>query len=449
MNVRRAILSMLLAGVSAALVLPAQATPLHALARNGDVEGISRYVALHEPEAINAVTRGGVTALHLAAAMNHLHASVLLIRYGADVNATTDNGFTPLHWASSRNALDVAEYLLVSGANIDAATRSGITPIHWGASNNATNVVELLLAFGANYRSTSGKGLRPLHWAVEQQATDASILLAASEILTEEPDDDAEAPIADAAAQTTTLEPVALSERLVVPIDGAPALEFVWLDGRRIWMAKYEVMNAQFRRFIESHRSGTYEGHSLDDDAQPCVSVTWHRARRFCAWMTEHHGFALPDGYVFRLPTESEWIHAASAGDDRLYPWGDTFPPAYGNFSDASARAELSNWRGIRNYDDGTTTTAPVAESGANEWGLHGLGGNVWEWCEDRFESASEYRIRKGGSWHFDSAPSLKVAYRGFDLPTSAFNTIGFRVVAAKALDQAPPGTTTHAQEHE
>jgi len=75
--------------------------------------------------------------------------------------------------------------------------------------------------------------------------------------------------------------------------------------------------------------------------------------------------------------------------------------------------------------------TCPVDKSGANEAGIHGLAGNVWEWCDDWFDPDKKYKVRHGGSWDFDEKPSLAVLFRGFDRPDLKDDTIGFRLVVS------------------
>jgi formylglycine-generating enzyme required for sulfatase activity len=75
--------------------------------------------------------------------------------------------------------------------------------------------------------------------------------------------------------------------------------------------------------------------------------------------------------------------------------------------------------------------TCPVSQSGYNEWGIYGLAGNVWEWCLDWYTAKREYRVRRGGSWDFDTEPNLRINTIGFDRPEVRDDTIGFRVVAS------------------
>ncbi len=106
----------------------------------------------------------------------------------------------------------------------------------------------------------------------------------------------------------------------------------------------------------------------------PVVHIAYEDAVRYCQWQNK------------RLPTEAEWEWAANGGDDgNKYPWGSD------PISEANNKANF--WQGIFPYKntlkDGYATTAPVKSYPANGYGLYDMGGNVWEWCADRF--ASDY----------------------------------------------------------
>lgn len=48
-------------------------------------------------------------------------------------------------------------------------------------------------------------------------------------------------------------------------------MEFVWIPAMNIWVGKYEVTNAEYRKKDPGHDSGSYEGHTLNQDRQPVV----------------------------------------------------------------------------------------------------------------------------------------------------------------------------------
>lgn len=408
-------------------------------------------------EAVNLVAGSGVTPLHLAAAMNSKPIAGLLIAAGADVDARTDGGFTPLHWAARKDAVETAELLINMGADINSQTDNGITPLHWAAQNNSTNAIKLLVKSGAWVNALTESGLTPLHWALMQDADEAAVALA-HKIVSEDMDkklvrrepiyrlqmpdtNSLQAPVAVAAetqaAPADVLEQAPATNRiapdklLIVPIWQGQELSFVWIEELELWVGRYEVTNGQYRRFKPAHNSLFCEDFSLNEDTQPVVYVSWNDAKAFCGWLNENYSDRVPRKHEFRLPTELEWMAFTRCGDDRKYPWGDRWPPLYGNFSGLSSRRHLVEWIGIKNYDDDYPVSCPVSASGMNEWGIFGLAGNVWEWCEDSYGPANQFKIRKGGSWDFDGEPSLHVEARGFDQPDARYDNIGFRIVVA------------------
>ena len=408
-------------------------TPLHQAVRAKDVATVREIVETTIGTALDIATVEGVTALHLAAATDQPDVLQLLIDRGASVNSRTRLGFTALHWAASRDALDSVAVLLRAGADIDALARNDITPLHWAASRDAARAVQMLLDAGADPNARTLAGDTPLHVAIRQSTySQAAIVLAQFSLTTLDADALPALPTLDPEKPADTEQVVAVRPGmfLSVPIGLGQNLSFVWLEELGIWFGKYEITNGQYRRFVPGHNSRSVEGFTLNDDDQPVVFVSWEDARRYCEWLTQHFQNRIPEGFAFRLPREAEWMFAASTGDDRTYPWGEDWPPLYGNFSDEAARGSLSQWRGVEGYHDGYVVTAPVANSGMNELGIFGLAGNVWEWTADWSDPEQEnFKIRKGGSWDFDPRESLRIAARGLDRPDARYETIGFRVV--------------------
>jgi formylglycine-generating enzyme required for sulfatase activity len=96
----------------------------------------------------------------------------------------------------------------------------------------------------------------------------------------------------------------------------------------------------------------------------PVVDVSWEDANAFCAWLNA--ALATTDHpFDYRLPTETEWEHAARGADGRAFPWGDAWDASRANTSDG-----------------GPGGTTPVGQygAGASPYGCLDLAGNVWEW---------------------------------------------------------------------
>ena len=447
---------------------PADLSKLFKAVRLDDILGVETMLEKSGSELVLSTNRSGMTLLHLAAAMNNREMAGFLINRGASLEAATTSGFTPLHWAAARDAVETVRLLIELGADIHTATTNAITPLHWAASRNAINVMKLLIDAGAHVGNTTDNGFTPLDWAVREDAHEAAVALA-FKMVSDEMDEEGSGQRADPSTGTSTVVSLALPDKstaqnaylrlqtlrrqrstghtrskentlprpswgtsLTIPIGFNENLVFLWIEDLKLWVGKYEITNGQYKRFDPGHKSMFYESFSLEGINQPVVYVSWTQTRAFCDWLNRNFLDRVPLNCAFRLPTEVEWIAFARCGDSRTYPWGNKWPPLYGNYSDLTAKEKFAAWNGIKGYKDGYAVTCPVFDSGANEWGIHGLAGNVWEWCEDWYDASKQYKVRHGGSWDFDEEPSLHIQARGFDRPKARYDTIGFRVVLGK-----------------
>ena len=216
----------------------------------------------------------------------------------------------------------------------------------------------------------------------------------------------------------------------------------VCLDG--FWLGRFEVTNAQYRRFRPRHDSGSSNGYALNGDSQPVVSVSWEEAKACARWLSHRNG----GRYGFRLPTEAEWEYACRAGTMTRYYWGDEIDPRYVNFSDKHDPSGPSR----EDIDDGFAFTAPVGSFFPNAFGLYDMLGNVWEWCEDVYSKDAykkhkhynpvnktsddfwqgDIRVCRGGGWR--ALPGLvRCAGRGGAAPGSRSPSLGFRLLRIEA----------------
>lgn len=210
----------------------------------------------------------------------------------------------------------------------------------------------------------------------------------------------------------------------------ATGVEFVWVGALKMWVGKYEVTNGEYRKMKPNHYSDTYQGQSLNGDRQPVVQVNFYRAREFAEWMTQKDLAcgSLSSNMQYRLPSEAEWLAFAQCGEEREYPWGKDMPPKYGNYSDASAKASFAEWTPIPGYKDGCAVSCVVEQSGKNEWGLYGVGGNVWEPVA-RDDAGKFFATWHGASWRYDNAKFLRCDYCSARDATSLESDFGFRLV--------------------
>jgi len=189
----------------------------------------------------------------------------------------------------------------------------------------------------------------------------------------------------------------------------------------------------------------------------PCVEVTWYGAAAFCNFRSEMEGLTpcydfgdwscdwSANGY--RLPTEAEWEKAARGGAaGRRFPWSDsdTIQHERTNYSsDPSFGYDTSPTRGDHpDYGGGEKPfTSPVGSFAPNEYGLHDMAGNVWEWVWDwygggfysespvhdpRGPISGSYRVVRSGRWGYDGS-SCRVSGRRHGWPGGR-KRMGFRI---------------------
>jgi formylglycine-generating enzyme required for sulfatase activity len=224
------------------------------------------------------------------------------------------------------------------------------------------------------------------------------------------------------------------------------------------YLGTREVTNGEFRAFKRDHDSGEVNGHSLNDDDQPVVDVTWEEAAQFLNWLSVKDGLqpvyeqqsagwvaARPLRSGYRLPTEAEWEWAARfLGQERglLYPWGDQMPPPdrSGNYADVTAADVLPTT--LVTYDDGQPVSAPVGSYSPTAHGIFDLGGNVAEWVHDYYVAdtletterlddplgpdSGSLHIVRGASWRSATVTDLRLAARGSGL--DGRQDVGFRI---------------------
>ncbi|MCX7049160.1 MAG: formylglycine-generating enzyme family protein [Candidatus Sumerlaeota bacterium] len=235
---------------------------------------------------------------------------------------------------------------------------------------------------------------------------------------------------------------------MAVDLSDEKPVHAVTVDG--FWMGKYEVTNAQYRRFDPSHLCEDFDGMKLDGDQQPVVYVSWDDAKKFCAWLSQRARG------TFRLPTEAEWEYACRAGTTTVTPWGDLDSSIvrYANLGEGSSGAPWSTGA-ARDWSDGFKVTAPVGSFKPNAFGLYDMIGNVEEWCEDWYgkdyyaQSANarnptgppsgQGRILRGGSWRL-GPEYCRAAERSWKSPDLSLFTRGFRVACPQAKEGIPAG---------
>jgi formylglycine-generating enzyme required for sulfatase activity len=222
-------------------------------------------------------------------------------------------------------------------------------------------------------------------------------------------------------------------------------MKFVPVPGTNVLFSIWETREKDYAAFVRSTNKAWSSANA--GLAHPAVNVSWNDAQAFCRWLTEQErgeGKIGPD-QSYRLPTDAEWSLAVGLTNEpggspadkdmkvrRQYPWGPQWPPP----------------RGAGNYDqsrkiDSFERTAPVGSFSANAYGLHDMGGNVWELVEDKWNASEDARVLRGASFARDDPEHLLSSFRYFSLPDRRTVDYGFRVVVALGSGRPHPAQAT------
>jgi formylglycine-generating enzyme required for sulfatase activity len=202
--------------------------------------------------------------------------------------------------------------------------------------------------------------------------------------------------------------------------------------------------NEETKKFEQNARY-TWQSPGFEQtDEHPVVNVSWNDAQAFIGWLSQK------EGKTFRLPTEAEWEYACRARTTTRYFCGDDREglAAVGNVADSTAREKYPDWTSAIAARDGYVYTAPVGRFKANAFGLYDMHGNVWEWCQDRYDGeyykrspvddppgpsgGASFRVFRGGGW--SGGPGVcRTAYRNAGDPSIRSTGDGFRLALVQS----------------
>ena len=165
-----------------------------------------------------------------------------------------------------------------------------------------------------------------------------------------------------------------------------------WVEVPAMWIEAHEVSNRRYRLCVDSGSCLPPDAPEAFNDPEnidhPVVGVSWRQARTYARWAGR------------RLPSEAEWERAARGEvTDARFSWGN------------GRRRGLANiWLEPRSSIAGDTRV--VGSFPVMGYGISDMAGNVWEWCQDRYQprisDASNGsgprrhgwgRVVRGGSW--------------------------------------------------
>ena len=208
---------------------------------------------------------------------------------------------------------------------------------------------------------------------------------------------------------------------LTIDIDETPAHN-VYIDG--FYIDKYEVTNAQFKKFLKAtsrksllidpvDKGATYnwkeDNYPEGQGDNPVVLVDFEDAKAYCEWKGR------------RLPTEEEWEKACRGDDGRKWSYGNEEVSGYANTRETNLK-----W-------SGAVGSFPKDIS---PYKVFDMTGNIMEWTESQYMPypGTEMKIGfgglekviRGGGWLID-LQSSRCSNRNITAPEKRHRMLGFR----------------------
>jgi formylglycine-generating enzyme required for sulfatase activity len=240
------------------------------------------------------------------------------------------------------------------------------------------------------------------------------------------------------------------------PQDGPLAMKFVRLPRGTFYMgggggaagnltrikedfeiAVYTVTQEQWQALMGNNPSSFQRGTAnadrikdvSDEDLKqfPVEAVSWNDAQEFIRKLNERER---GKGWTYRLPTDAEWEYACRGGP------GTEEEGSYHFYFDRPTNdlsSEQANFHG--EFPDGDAPKGKalnrptkVGSYRPNRIGLYDMHGNIWQWCEDRWDLDETHRVTRGGTWG-GIASYCRAGYRTGLNPTWRTGFHGFRLV--------------------
>ncbi|KAK3783323.1 hypothetical protein RRG08_044332 [Elysia crispata] len=148
--------------------------PIHHAANIGNTDILSSLI--EKSDDVDIGGDGGYTALHFAAAADHVECIELLLQHKASVMVRSSNGTYPVHVAARCGAARALQ-AIIEGAELQGIDhrliltlkdREGQLPIHNAVNNGAAESVIVCLKFGSSLLSKKDSGSTPVHYAAKQ-----------------------------------------------------------------------------------------------------------------------------------------------------------------------------------------------------------------------------------------------------------------------------------------
>jgi len=212
------------------------------------------------------------------------------------------------------------------------------------------------------------------------------------------------------------------------------------------WLSRFPISNEQFSEFAVSTKYIA----ALPNDWRkrlnhPIVNISWHDAVLYTHWLNEVLGKEIPNGTIFRLPTEAEWERASRGDSGFEWPWGSVHLDKLleRDTSAQKMKKEIEILRCTLNIVD-VGHFSPFTDSPCK---VADMMGSIIEWTQslyvsypydahdgrENLETEGE-RVLRGCFTSNAERFSVRSARRASALPDRKAPVLGFRIVIAPSV---------------
>ncbi len=207
--------------------------------------------------------------------------------------------------------------------------------------------------------------------------------------------------------------------------DARPRIE---VEVAPFYIGKFPVTNEQFEAFD----AGFERSMISSGDRDPAASVSFEMAAAYCEW------YAGVSRKPMRLPTEVEWQHACHGEAGAGYAEQGSAGCAEQGSAGCAEQGSADDLMWHAGNSGGKVGRLDAKK--ANDRGLYGMLGGVWEWTESVWREdpvagpsgdggvLSGRRVLRGGSVRLEAA-RITCSLRRVEDPAARRDDVGFRIV--------------------
>lgn len=162
---------------------------------------------------------------------------------------------------------------------------------------------------------------------------------------------------------------------------------------KEFMLAKHELTFKEWDVCVAQGGCSHYpDDYKFGRDNRPVLNVSWDDAQQYIHWLNEK------TDKQYRLANEAEWEYAARAGTTTPFNTGRCLSTDMANYDGDSPL------KGCEKGKD-RKQTLEVGSLPTNQWGLHDMHGNVWEWTQDCWASDYKDAPDDGSAFEFENCP--------------------------------------------